>query len=70
MIADRLTQKHSGIQRKFLDYPDAGHGIITPYDGASYHPVGGFWCRLGGTKESNMHASHDAWKTVLEFLAE
>jgi dienelactone hydrolase len=67
-IMDRLTQKGSTIQRKSCVYPDAGHGIISPYEGAVYHKVGKFWCTLGGTPGGNKLASEQAWEEVFQFL--
>ncbi|PIS01365.1 MAG: hypothetical protein COT84_02960 [Chlamydiae bacterium CG10_big_fil_rev_8_21_14_0_10_35_9] len=68
LIIDRLHQKKSTIQKELLIYPNAGHGIIAPYEGPVYHPVGKFWCRLGGTPEGNQEANKKAWKATLDFF--
>lgn len=68
MIMDRLTQKGSNIQRKSLVYAHAGHGILAPYDKPILHPVGKFWCILGGTPEGNRQANENAWKEIFAFL--
>ena len=67
-IMERLVQANSSIERQLLDYPDAGHGILAPYQGSIYHPVGKFWCRLGGTIAGNNKANQDAWKETFKFL--
>lgn len=67
-IAERLNANESSIVRKFLDYPNAGHGIISPYDKPVYHPVGKFWCSLGGTPEGNQLACENAWRETFAFL--
>ncbi len=67
-IAERLNENASTIVRKFLDFPHAGHGIISPYDKPIYHPVGKFWCALGGTPEGNQLAYENAWHETFTFL--
>lgn len=67
-IAERLDENESTIPRKFLDYPQAGHGIISPFDKAIHHPIGKFWCSLGGTPEGNQVAYENAWKETFAFL--
>lgn len=67
-IIDRLNQKKSPIIRKYVCYPNAGHGLTGPYEGSIYHPVGKFWCRLGGTPGGNRAAYEAAWQEVLKFL--
>ncbi len=67
-IAERLDENESTILRKFIDFPDAGHGIIAPYDKPIYHPVGKFWCALGGTPEGNQLAYEKAWQETFAFL--
>jgi dienelactone hydrolase len=67
-IAERLNENESTIVRKFLDFPNAGHGIIAPYDKPIYHPVGHFWCVLGGTPEGNQLAYEKAWQETFAFL--
>lgn len=67
-VIDRLNQKKSSIIRKYVCYPNAGHGLTGPYEGSIYHPIGKFWCRLGGTPEGNHAAYELAWQEVLKFL--
>jgi dienelactone hydrolase len=67
-IMDRLDEKGSKIERRSLVYPDAGHGIIAPYVGPIYHPIGKFWCTLGGTCTGNNEANKNAWQEVLKFM--
>jgi dienelactone hydrolase len=69
-VMDRLHENKSTIERTHLSCANAGHGLTTsPYDGPIYHPVGGFWCKLGGTPEGNSHACKAAWDEVLSFLS-
>lgn len=68
-ISRRLLERKSPIRRKFVNYPNAGHGVLAPYEGSIYHPVGKFWCTLGGTLEGNKRATDDAWKQIQEFIA-
>lgn len=67
-IRQRLDAAASTISRKFLIYPEAGHGIIAPYEAPVYHPLGGFWCVLGGTPAANQQASESAWIQVMELI--
>lgn len=67
-IRKRLDAFESTILRQFLICPNAGHGIIAPYDASVYHPVGEFWCALGGTPEGNQQANFRAWSYVMEFI--
>lgn len=67
-LQKRLDASQSTIPRKFLIYPHAGHGIIAPYEAPIYHPLGGFWCSLGGTPAGNQQASNEAWNHILEFI--
>lgn len=56
-ILKRLRAYHSSIIFKHVNYENAGHGLIASYDGPIYHPVGKFWCKLGGTQEGNEEAN-------------
>ncbi len=49
-------------------YKQVGHGILSSYDGEIFHPVGKFWCRLGGKIESNKEASQNSWQKIINFL--
>jgi dienelactone hydrolase/RimJ/RimL family protein N-acetyltransferase len=53
---------------KHLHYQNAGHGIISHYDGPMYHPIGQLWCKLGGTSEGNKIANQQSWGAINEFL--
>jgi len=68
-IMKRLNDHHSPIKRKHVNYENAGHGLIASYDGPIYHPVGKFWCKLGGTPEGNKIANQESLKETLEFLS-
>lgn len=70
LIIERLDEKKAKIERTLLVFPDAGHGIIAPYEDPIYHPVGQFWCRLGGTSTGNKKASPQAWQATFNFLQE
>jgi len=67
-IMDRLDRKNSPIVRKSCVYPEAGHGILAPYEKPVYHKRGKFWCTLGGTPEGNRLASEQAWNELFQFL--
>lgn len=68
-IIDRLDAANSPINRKLIIYPKAGHGFIANhYKGSIFHPIGKFWCRLGGTEEGNRAANKDSWEKIFEFL--
>ena len=67
-ISERLENYESPIERKFLDFPEAGHGIFSPYDGPIHHAVGGFWCAQGGTPDGNKNANQAAWMETFAFL--
>jgi dienelactone hydrolase len=59
-IIKRLNAHNSLIKCKHVNYEDAGHGLIASYDGSIYHPVGKFWCKLGGTPEGNKIANQES----------
>lgn len=67
-IIDRLNRHESTIERKHISYPEAGHGLVSHYEGPIYHPVGQFWCRLGGTLQGNVVACEESWQELLTFL--
>lgn len=69
-ITQRLVAHKSTIKHVSIVYPEAGHSIIAPYDKAIYHPIGQFWCLLGGSPEANTAASKDAWQKTVQFLVE
>ena len=56
----------SRIPCKAIIYKQAGHGILAAYDGPIYHPVGKFWCRLGGTPDGNRVANEQSWQEIAE----
>lgn len=68
-IVNRLRTNNSAINYKHINYEDAGHGIIASYEGSIYHPIGEFWCKLGGTPEGNKIANQNSVKETLEFLS-
>lgn len=68
-IIKRLKIHNSPIKRKHVNYENAGHGLIASYDGSIYHPVGKFWCKLGGTPEGNKIANQESLKETIEFLS-
>ena len=67
-IMERLDEKNSPIQRNHISYSKVGHGIAAPYNGPIYHPVGKFWCKLGGEPNANQQACESSWKAMLAFL--
>lgn len=69
-IIERLNAYNSPIKCKHVNYEDAGHGLIASYDGPIYHPVGKFWCKLGGTPEGNKIANQESFKETIKFLSE
>ncbi len=68
-IIERLNARNSPIKHKHVNYENAGHGLIASYDGPIYHPVGKFWCKLGGTPEGNKIANQESLKETIEFLS-
>jgi hypothetical protein len=42
--------------------------LIASYDGPIYHPIGEFWCKLGGTPEANAVANEKALMDIFQFL--
>jgi dienelactone hydrolase len=69
-IIKRLNAHKSPVKCKHVNYEDAGHGLIASYDGPIYHPVGKFWCKLGGTPEGNKIANQESFKETIKFLSE
>lgn len=67
-IIKRLETNDASIKHKHINYKDAGHGLIASYDGPIYHPVGKFWCKLGGIPETNKIANQESLKETIEFL--
>lgn len=68
-IIKRLDANNSSIKCKHINYENAGHGLIASYEGPIYHPVGKFWCKLGGTPEGNRIANQSSVKETTEFLS-
>jgi dienelactone hydrolase len=68
MIMSRLNDHHFQFSKEHISYANAGHGILSSYDEPIYHPVGGFWCKLGGTSEGNKIASEHSWVAIKKFL--
>lgn len=68
-ILKRLDQHQSTIFRKHIHYLDAGHALIAAFDGPIFHPVGQFWCRLGGTPQGNKLANEKSWRDITEFFS-
>lgn len=66
-IAKRREAKGSR-ECRHITYQNAGHGILASYQDSIYHPVGGFWCRLGGTPDANAKANKQSWIDIAEFL--
>lgn len=73
-IMDRLEKKHSSIVRRYLHYPEAGHGINIPnlpIPGPTYyHPISKLWFSMGGTRSADAKASSDAWNKLVAFFHE
>lgn len=67
-IMYRLTKNNSPIQRTHKVYANAGNGILSPIDLPICHPIGNFWCILGGTPQANKKAREDSWQEVVSFL--
>ncbi len=68
-IIKRLNAYNSPIKHKHVNYENAGHGLIASYDGPIYHPVGKFWCKLGGTSVGNRIANQASLKETIKFLS-
>lgn len=67
-IIQRLVQHNVKTIYQHVNYPKVGHGIFASRDGAIYHPVGKFWCRLGGESEANQNAAKDSFILLTKFL--
>lgn len=69
-IMERLDKKQSSIERKYLNFPDAGHNFRTPFEPKIDFPssFGDFIAWSGGTLEGNAKASIIAWKEMLNFI--
>lgn len=63
-VVKRLKEKTSPINCKHIAYQNRGHGLLSSYGGPMYHPVGKFWCTLGGQVED----MPQAWLDIVEFL--
>lgn len=68
-IVKRLEQHRHPYLYKHINYEHAGHGLISSFHGSIYHPVGQFWCRLGGTPEGNQTANLKSVQETLDFLS-
>lgn len=68
MIMSRLNDHHFQFSKEHINYANAGHGILSSYEGPIYHPIGGFWCKLGGTPEGNKMANECSWAAIKKFL--
>ena len=67
-IINRLKNSNFDMPYQHMNYSNAGHGIIASYNGSIYHPVGKFWCRLGGTLNGNEDASKNSLLSILHFI--
>jgi hypothetical protein len=74
LIMQRLDKNASFIKRKHINYKNAGHGFVLPFQPELnmpiLHQIGKFWCKLGGTEEGNICAHENAWAKTIEFLSE
>ncbi len=68
LIVKHLDDHQWEFPKEHINYTDAGHGILSSYDGSIYHPVGEFWCKLGGTPNGNMIANEHSWFSIKKFL--
>ena len=68
LIMKRLSDCNWKFYKEHIHYKNAGHGVLTNYDGPIYHPMGGFWCRLGGTVDGNKNAHELSWLAITNFL--
>lgn len=68
-IVKRLKQHEYAYTYEHINYKYAGHGLIASFDAPIYHPVGNFWCKLGGTVEGNKIANLKAVQKTLNFLS-
>ncbi len=67
-LMKRLHAHDFPFSYEHISYVNAGHGILSSYNGSIYHPIGGFWCRLGGTSEGNKMANQYSWIASKDFL--
>jgi dienelactone hydrolase len=76
MVCDRLKSNSHPFAFKHLKYESAGHAISLPdlplvcYPTRIRHETTGITYALGGTPEANASAAKEAWKAVVDFLAE
>lgn len=68
-FAEELKTSKNPLAR-FIDFEKAGHGLLAPFPGSIFHPVGKFWCSLGGERDDNLSASKKAWEEILHFIHE
>jgi len=67
-ITKRLKEKKFKYPVQHINYTQAGHGILASFNGSIYHPIGGFWCKLGGSEEGNLKANQNSWGDIAVFL--
>jgi hypothetical protein len=72
IAADRASRLGVENRVTHVVQPAAGHGCVVPPGFAEpvviRHPVDGFVCDLGGTREGNHAARVDTWHRLLQFL--
>lgn len=68
LIIKRLDDQNWKFLKEHINYTDAGHGILSSYDGSIYHPIGEFWCKLGGTLSGNTTANEQSRLAIKKFL--
>ncbi|MBX7067427.1 MAG: hypothetical protein K1X28_09365 [Parachlamydiales bacterium] len=66
LFCESIANRSSASEH--INYPNAGHGILASFNGPIYHPMGGFWCKLGGTPEGNQTANNQSWTDIRNFL--
>ncbi len=70
-VIERLDAQGSTIEKKHLNYSDAGHNLfVPPYLPALDLPVtmAAGWSLFGGTPEGNACAQKESWHEMLKFL--
>jgi dienelactone hydrolase len=76
MISDRLRSNGHPFAFKHFKYEGAGHAISLPdlpltcYPTSVRHGMTGITYALGGAPQTNASAAKEAWKQVLDFLAQ
>lgn len=68
LLENRLKEKNNNIAFNHISFRNVGHGVLASYNLPIFHPIGKFWCRLGGNSEENEKANTASINHIIDFI--